>query len=49
MPKCFAIILRHGCSTVNLLHIFRKPFAMNISGWLLPMFKGILNTDSNPF
>ena len=29
------IILRHGCSPVNLLHIFRTPFIKNISGWLL--------------
>ena len=27
--------LRHGCSPVNLLHIFRKPFLKNTSGWLL--------------
>ena len=39
-PKCFAIILRHGCSPVNLLHIFRTPFTTNISGWLLPCLKG---------
>ena len=26
------ITLRHGCSSVNLLHIFRKPYS---SGWLL--------------
>ena len=29
------IALRHGCSPVNLLLIFRTPFAKNISGWLL--------------
>ena len=29
------IAFRHGCSPVNLLHIFRKPFPRNISGWLL--------------
>ena len=28
------IALRHGCSPVNLLHIFRTPFLKNISGWL---------------
>ena len=28
------ITLRHGCSPVNLLHIFRTPFARNISEWL---------------
>ena len=44
MPKCdfnkFAsnfieIALRHGCSPVNLLHIFRAPFLKNTSGRLL--------------
>ena len=29
------IALRHGCSPVNLLHIFRKPFSKNTSVWLL--------------
>ena len=27
--------LRHGCSPVNLLDIFRTSFPTNISGWLL--------------
>ena len=27
--------LRHGCSPVHLLHIFRIPLSWNISGWLL--------------
>ena len=27
--------LWHGCSPVNLLHIFRIPFPRNTSGWLL--------------
>ena len=44
MPKCDfnkvakqlnEIPLRHGCSPVNLLHIFRTPFPKNTSGWLL--------------
>ena len=26
---------RHGCSPINLLHIFRTPFPRNNSGWLL--------------
>ena len=26
--------LRHWCSPVNLLHIFRTPFPKNTSGWL---------------
>ena len=47
MPKCdfnkvasnfTEIALRHGCSPVNLLHIFRTPFHKNISGWLLLSF-----------
>ena len=29
------ITLRHGCSPVNLLHIFRTPFPKNASGGLL--------------
>ena len=29
------IALRHWCSPVNLLHIFRTPFPKNTSGWLL--------------
>ena len=29
------ITLRHGCSPVNLLHIFRATFLKNTSGWLL--------------
>ena len=29
---------RHGCFTVNLLHIFRAPFPRNTSGWLLLFF-----------
>ena len=30
--------LRHGCSPVSLLHIFRTPFLKNTSGRLLPAF-----------
>ena len=29
------ITLRHGCSPVNLLHIFRTPFSRNTTGCLL--------------
>ena len=29
------IPVRHWCSPVNLLHIFRTPFPKNTSGWLL--------------
>ena len=41
MPKCdfnkvaIEITLRHECSPVNLLHIFRTPFPKNTSGGLL--------------
>ena len=39
MSKCdfnkVQIALRHGCSAVNLLHIFRTPFLKNTSGRLL--------------
>ena len=44
MPKCdfnnnfIEITLRHGCSPVNLLHIFRIPFRNNTSGRLLLLF-----------
>ena len=31
--------LRHGCSPVNLLHIFRTLFLKNTSGWLLLVIK----------
>ena len=34
--------LRHGCSPVNLLHIFGIHFPKNISGWLpLPLVSSI--------
>ena len=29
------LALRHGCSPVNLLHIFKTPFVKNTSGELL--------------
>ena len=32
------ITLRHGCSSVSLLHIFRTPFPKNTSGQLLWVF-----------
>ena len=43
IPKCdfnkvsnfIEIVLRHGCSPVNLPHIFRTTFSKNTSGWLL--------------
>ena len=33
--KVAEIALWHGCSPVNLPHIFRTPFPKNTSGWLL--------------
>ena len=36
------IALQHGCSSVNLLHIFRTPFLKNTSGRLLLMFGWVL-------
>ena len=39
---------RHGCSPVNLLHIFRTPFFKNTSGCLLLfIYKGLLVQDAN--
>ena len=39
----FEIALLHGCSSVNLLHIFRAPFPKNTSGrLLLEIFGGLL-------
>ena len=37
IPKCSeaAVPSFHGCSPVNLLHIFRTPFPKNTFGWLL--------------
>ena len=37
------IALRHGSSHLNLLHILRKPFSKNTSGWLLLDFIYIRN------
>ena len=34
MRKC-KITLGHGCSPVNLIHIFTTPFPKNTPGWLL--------------
>ena len=51
MPKCdfnevvynfIEITLRHGCSPVNVLHIFGTPFLKNNSGWLLLKHVGSL-------
>ena len=35
LSKFIEITLRHGCSPVDLLHVFRTPFPKNSSGWLL--------------
>ena len=40
--KFIEITLRHGCSPVNLLHIFRTPFIKNTFGWLLLHFAKLL-------
>ena len=40
--NCIEITLRHGCSLVNLLHIFRTPFPRNTSGWLLLYLRRLL-------
>ena len=36
------IALRHGCSPVNLLHIFRTPIPRNTSGWLLLYYENFI-------
>ena len=36
--KFIEMTLRHGCSPVNLLHIFRTPFPKNTSWWLPLVF-----------
>ena len=52
MPKCYfnsnftEITLRHGCSPVNMLHIFRTPFFKNTSGWLLLYLMGLVFQNS---
>ena len=42
------ITLRHGCSPVNLLHIFRTPFLRNTSEWLL-LTSAVWNLNFPPF
>ena len=43
MPKCdfIKVALLHGCSPVNLLHIFRTPFPKNNSKELLLKVKSV--------
>ena len=45
------ITLRHGCSPVNLQHIFRTPFPKNASEWLLlkSELKNLLRLSNNFF
>ena len=38
------ITLQHGCSPVNLQHIFRSPFRKNTSGWLLLLILKLLSS-----
>ena len=43
--KCIKITYCHGCSPVNLLHIFRTPFSKNSSGGLrLTFLHDMLNS-----
>ena len=55
MPKCdfnkvaknfIEITVRHGCSPVNLLHVFITPFFKNISVGLLPAHLLMSNSTS---
>ena len=41
------ITLRHGCSPVNLLHIFRTLFTKNNSGWLLLHLAEMISKTNN--
>ena len=45
LSKFIEITLRHGCSPVNLLHVFRTLFSKNASGWLLLLqeSRGLIN------
>ena len=43
------IVLRYGCSPLNLLHIFSKPFIKNTSGWLLLNFSYFLMDPLEPY
>ena len=47
--KFIEIALRHGCSPVHLLHIFRTPFSRNISGWLLLRRETLVSTNFTIF
>ena len=43
------ITLCHGCSPVNLLHIFRTPFLKNTSEWLLLILLEEINAASSKY
>ena len=45
--KFIEIVLRHGCSPVNFLHIFRTIFPKNTSAWLLLIW--LTNSDRTKF
>ena len=45
--KVIEITFRHGCSPVNLLHIFRTPFSRNTSGWMLLLKFGEMQFTAN--
>ena len=42
------ITLQHGCSSVNLLHIFRTPFTKSTSRRLLLNLRGWFNDEQAP-
>ena len=46
--KFIEIAIRHGCSSVNLLHIFRTPFPTNTYGGLL-LFKTLRSSMQTVF
>ena len=41
------ITLRHGCSPVNMLHIFRIPFPRNTSEWLLVYIALLVSVETH--
>ena len=47
MPNCdFSEVVSYGCFPVTLLHIFRKAFLKNTSGWLLLSVKDSFEASS---
>ena len=47
LRKFFEITLRHVCSPLNLLHIFRTPFTKTASGWLHLNIRSFFNVWYN--